>query len=129
MKFSNNQYAQALYDSLHETAPESHDTVIVNFISILKTNNDLHKYEEIITAYEQYDQELRGIKNVEVTMARNIDINEEMIQKLNQIVGADTTIKKKVDGGILGGVVVKVDDTLLDGSIKTQLDKLKRTLS
>jgi F0F1-type ATP synthase delta subunit len=37
-------------------------------------------------------------------------------------------MKTKIDSNMLGGVIVKVDDTLIDGSLKTQLEKLNSEL-
>jgi F-type H+-transporting ATPase subunit delta len=129
MKFSHKQYAQALHESLQDTSPKDHDKVIANFIDVLKNNGDLKDYEKIIKAYEDYDRQQRGVKEVEVTTARDIEVNKDMIRQLNAIAGSDAEVKRKVDGGLIGGVVVRVDDTLLDGSVKTQLNNLKKTLT
>ena len=38
-------------------------------------------------------------------------------------------LKKKIDENILGGVVIKMDDTLIDASVKRSLEDLKKDLS
>ena len=53
MKYSIQQYALALYQSLQDTAAKDQEKVIDNFIQILKTNQDLPRYEQIIEAYEE----------------------------------------------------------------------------
>jgi F-type H+-transporting ATPase subunit delta len=45
------------------------------------------------------------------------------------MVGKNLELKKKIDESLIGGVTIKVDDTLIDASVKSQLDKLKNTLS
>ncbi len=128
MRFTHQQYAIALYDSLHDTAPKDHDKVIANFIEVLKSNGDLQEYENIVGTFEQYDREQKGIKQVEVTTAQPMEANRNLIHRLNEIVGGNAEIKQKVDERLIGGVVVKVEDTLIDGSIKNQLNKLKTNL-
>src|SRR4051812_35827703 len=128
MKFSHKQYAEALYESFHDTAAKDHDKIIANFIEVLKSNGDLTEYERIVAVYELYDREQRGVKEVEITTARDMEINRGMLQQLNEITGKDIEVKRKVDSRLIGGVIVRVDDTLLDGSIKTQLENLKRNL-
>lgn len=125
MKYSHKQYAEALFESLQDTNPKDYDVVIENFISVLQKNGDLVEYDKIITTYEIYDKEQRGIKEVEITTAMPTTFNKPLIDELNKIVGTKTEIKQKIDNNLIGGVVIKVDDTLIDGSIKQQLDKLR----
>jgi F-type H+-transporting ATPase subunit delta len=128
MKFSLQQYAQALYESFQDVTPRDHDKIITNFINILKDNGDLEHYEAIVSEYERVDREERGIKQVEVTVARDMEINSSLIKQLNQLVGKDIELRKKVDASLIGGIVIKVEDNLLDASVKGQLNKLKDNL-
>ncbi len=129
MRFTTQQYAQALYDSLHETRPENHDQVISNFIAVLKQGGDGDHYEAIVEQYAKLDREARGIKQVEVTVAREGEMNNELMQQLNHLVGKDAEIHQRVDAGIIGGVIIKIEDTLIDGSVKGQLEKLRHNLA
>ena len=43
---------------------------------------------------------------MEVTVAKDIEINSALINQLNEIIGNKVEIKKKVDEGIVGGVIV-----------------------
>ncbi len=127
MRFTKQQYAQALYEALSESSPKSHDQVIENFIQALKANGDLGSYEEIINHYEIYDKEQRGVTEVEVTVA-SPTVNKNLINDLNKLVGKNTEITSKTDEKIIGGVVIRIDDTLIDGSVKNKLDNLESTL-
>jgi len=128
MKFSVQQYASALHLAFQDIAPKDHDTIINNFVGILKDNGDLEHYETIVLEYERLDKESRGIKTVEVTAARDATINKELIHELNRIVGKDIDLKTKIDEQVIGGVMVQVDDTLIDASVKGQLNHLKKSL-
>ena len=123
------QYAQALHLALQEVGPKDHTKVLDNFVSILQSSGDIRKYESIIAEYEKLDAEAKGIKHAEVTFARDLEVNRHIIEELNGIVGAKVAIEKKVDESIIGGVVVRVEDTLIDASVKGQLESLKDTLS
>ncbi|MBI5530113.1 MAG: ATP synthase F1 subunit delta [Candidatus Doudnabacteria bacterium] len=128
MKFSSQQYAQALYDAVHETSSKDHDVVLDNFVKILAQAGDLNKYPEIEKEYHLLEMKEKGISSAEVTVAKDIEINSALIGQLNEIIGNKVEVKKKVDEGIVGGVVVRVDDTLIDASIKTQLESLNSEL-
>ncbi len=127
-KFSAKDYAQALYDSLHETNPKDHDVVLDNFVKILSQAGDLGKYELIEKEFELLEMKQQGISEAKVTVARDVEINSGLMKSLNEIIGNKVEIKKQVDAGIVGGVVVRVDDTLIDASIKTQLENLNQSL-
>ena len=128
MKISSKQYAQALMEAVSETAPKDHDKVLDNFVHVLAQNGDLGKYDEIDTEFRKLKMESQGIKEAEVTVARDVDVNHQIIQELNKVVQGKIEIKKKVDESIIGGVVVRVDDTLIDASVKTQLNCLNQEL-
>lgn len=128
MKFTHKQYAQALHEAITDTAPKDQDKVIENFIEILKQRGDLAEYERIIEAYEIYDREQRGITEVEVTTAGDTKVSKPILDELNKLVGKDIEIKEKVDQNIIGGVVIRAGDTLIDGSVRNQLNQLRENL-
>lgn len=128
MRYTHQQYAQALYESLQDTKPKDHDTIIENFVTVLKNNGDLGEYERIITTYEAYDKEQRGVREVEITTAADATVNKSLLDQLNKLVGKNIDLKRKVDDNLIGGVVIKVEDTLIDASTKRQLEDLENTL-
>ena len=128
MKLTSTQYAAALFDAVSETAPHDHDKVLDNFVKILAQNGDLGKYEEIDNEFRKLKLESQGIKEAEVTLAKEAQMNHAIIEELNKIVKGKLEIKQKIDESIIGGVVVRVDDTLIDASEKTQLNNLNQSL-
>jgi F-type H+-transporting ATPase subunit delta len=128
MKLTSTQYAQALFDAVSETAPQDHDKVLDNFVKILAQNGDLGKYEEIDNEFRKLKLESQGIKEAEVTLAKEAQMNHTIIEELNKVVKGKLEIKQKIDASIIGGVVVRVDDTLIDASVKTQLKNLNQNL-
>jgi F-type H+-transporting ATPase subunit delta len=128
MKYTPLQYAQALYEAVHETNAKDHDVVLDNFVKILAQAGDLNKYQEIEKEYHLLEMKEKGISSAEVTVAKDMEVNANLLKDLNEIIGNKLEIKKQVDEGIIGGVVVRVDDTLIDASIKTQLDSLNKSL-
>ena len=128
MKFTSAQYAQALYDSVQETNSKDHDKVLDNFVKVLAQNGDLGKHAQIEAEYHRLEMKAKGISTAEVTVAREMEINSSLVSSLNQIIGNKVEVKKKIDENIIGGVVVRVDDTLIDGSVRTQLNNLNQSL-
>ena len=113
-KLTSQQYAQALFEAVAETAPHDHDKVLDNFVKILAQNGDLGKYDEIDEEFRKLKLESHGIKEAEVTISRETEINQTIIAELNKVVSGKLEIKQKIDESIIGGVVVRVDDTLIE---------------
>lgn len=126
MRYSPRQYAQALYESLKEVKEDEVDLVFKNFYSILLRNNDLKLINKIIEKIEEIDKEERGVMEVEVTGAKEID--KDLVSKLRNLIGKKTEIKEKVDPSLIGGLKIQINDLLIDGSIKAKLNKLKQSL-
>jgi F-type H+-transporting ATPase subunit delta len=125
MKFTVKQYAQSLYEVIESTDPKQHDRVIDNFLSILKTNGDLESYEKIITEFEKLLDVHNQTSEVTITTASEKSVTPSLLKELNQFTKDKFTLTKKTDDKIIGGVVIRVDDTLIDTSLKTQLDNLE----
>lgn len=126
MKISPLQFAQALYDAVSETSPKDHDKVLDNFVKILSETGNLEAYPKIAEEFHKLEQKAKGVSEAEITFAK--EHNPKVLNDLNEIVQGKTEFKTKIDEGIVGGVIVKIDDTLIDASIKSQLEKLNQDL-
>jgi F-type H+-transporting ATPase subunit delta len=131
MKLTAKQYAQTLYESLQDTSAKDHDKILDNFAKALALNNDTEMMDAISDEYDKLDKASKGIKIAEVTSATPLEKNTEkqIIEHLNGMVKGKVELKKKIDEKILGGVVIKMDDTLIDASVKKSLEELKTGLA
>ena len=55
-------------------------------------------------------------------------IKQKLVEKLEKVTGKNVVIDEKIDKSLLGGIVVKYDNTEIDSSVKSKLDKLKRQI-
>jgi F-type H+-transporting ATPase subunit delta len=131
MKLTAKQYAQTLYESLQDTAVRDHDKILENFAKALALNNDTEMFDAISDEYDKLDKASKGIKIAEVTSATPLEkkVEKEIIEHLNGMIKGKVELKKKIDEKILGGVVIKMDDTLIDASVKKSLEELKTGLA
>lgn len=84
--------------------------------------------------YEQFQSLLlkeKGIVVADVTTAVPLDAaGESMIQKqLSELVGKDVEVRAQVDPAIIGGMVARIGDNLIDGSVSNQLRRLHERLT
>ena len=75
--------------------------------------------------------EAKGIAHALVTSA--IPLSQEdvttVVQRLSEITGREIAVGTEVDESILGGLVVRIGDRLIDGSTKSKLEALRHQLS
>jgi len=73
----------------------------------------------------------RGIVAADVTTAVPLDdaLRASLTAKLAASLGRPVSLREYVDGSIVGGVVIKVAGRVLDGSVASQLDGVRRALA
>lgn len=128
MKLSPKQYAKALHEALEQTHADHHDKVVDKFVTILAQNGDLNKHDAIHEEFLKLSLSVKGIKEAKVTSARTIENSSGLVNDLNRILEHKVELREKVNQDLVGGVVIKVDDTLIDASIKGQLERLNEEL-
>jgi F-type H+-transporting ATPase subunit delta len=74
--------------------------------------------------------EARGIILAEATSATELSDDQEarLISKLSETTGKRVELSRKVDPSLIGGLLVRMGDTVIDGSIRGQLEALRERL-
>jgi F-type H+-transporting ATPase subunit delta len=104
--------------------------ITLNFLGVLNEKGRLALLPEIIEAYDDLLEEQLGNVEVDVTVAQRLDAAqlEQVRQRVSQVLGRTAVVHQYVDESIIGGLVLRVQDKLLDASVKFQLDQMKRRL-
>lgn len=123
------QYAHGLYEALETVSPKDYDKVIENFVEILRKSNQLSLFERVITEFENYDKQKKGIKDAKLTTTEPVNLSKKIIDDLNEAVGSKLNIETEIDENIVGGFILRTEDTLIDASLAKKLTELKRNLS
>ncbi len=103
---------------------------VLNLVYLLISKDKLKYIGQISKDYELMLDEHNGIRHAEVITATPIDDAEMKIisNKLESLVGGKVTIHTRIDPGLIGGTIIRIGDSLIDGSIRNRLDSLKREL-
>ena len=106
------------------------DEVMGNFLNLLVQKKRAEILPEIADAYKAMVDEAKNISHGSVISA--VELSDELknnIQAvLEKLTGKKVELTTSVDPSIVGGMVAKVGDLVLDGSIKTQLAGLKDSI-
>ena len=100
------------------------------FAMILVDENRTPYLPQIADAMRELVDRAAGRVEADVVSARPLDDGEEqrVREALSARVGAQVTLKTAVDPALIGGVIARVGDLLLDGSVRAQLDSLRGSL-
>jgi F-type H+-transporting ATPase subunit delta len=102
----------------------------MNLVYLLISRSQLRVIGDIAAEYELLADAHRGVEHAEVTTAISLDDESErkLKQRLAAITGREVMIHNQVEPAIMGGVVAKVGDKLLDGSTRSKLEALRKEL-
>ena len=105
--------------------------LVRNFLLLLLKNNRLHHLGLICDHYERMANDKLGRLKAQVISA--VELDPDQVQALEQKVSAatqqDVQLETQLDPSILGGVIVRIDHTVLDGSLRGRLERLRRELA
>lgn len=101
-----------------------------SLIKLMAENGRLKALPEVVRQFEVYRAEAEGKIDAEVVSA--FPLNDEQEQAiavmLKSRLGREITLSTSTDESLIGGVVIKAGDTIIDGSMKSQLESLALTL-
>ena len=103
---------------------------LLNFLGLLNSKGRLGLLREIIEAYDDLLEEQLGNVEVDVTTAQRLspDQVEQVRQRVSAALGRNAVVHQYVDEAIIGGLVLRVQDKLIDASVRFQLEQMRRQL-
>jgi F-type H+-transporting ATPase subunit delta len=104
--------------------------VAKNFLLVLIDHRRTAELSGIIAAFERMVDERLGKLQVEVASARELKEQQQtaLIRQLETMTGKKVLLNLKIDGDLVGGVVVRLGSTVYDGSVRGHLEALGRQL-
>ena len=117
-------------DGLSRTLTDA-DPLLVNFLELLIENHRMPVLFRMRRGFDLLWEERNRLLPVEVTSA--IALGEEAVAEIGERVGAQTgrrvELTSKVDPDILGGIVLRVGNAILDASIRNRLEQLRKQVA
>jgi len=105
-------------------------TVTLNFLCLLVDKHRENLIESILTQYIEMANETLGIVKAVVKTAVPLNASQidRISDKLCAMTGKKITLSTEVDKSIIGGVVIRIGDEIIDGSVAHKLERLRAKL-
>ena len=115
---------------IRTTLSQSVGPLAVNLLALLSSRNLAHLVSDVADRYELLLDAHRGIERAEVVSA--VPLDDEQRQRVEEllkvVVGKDVRMTEAVDPAVIGGLVARVGDRVIDGSTRTKLSAMRRDL-
>ena len=117
--------------SLFEKAVSSSmNAILVEVLKVVIENDDTNLIQDISKNFTLLSKKKLNIAFVEVVSSSDMDNNQkdDITNSLSELVNKKININFNVDKNLIGGLKIKVDDTLYDSSLQTKLENAKSKL-
>ncbi len=103
---------------------------VVSFLKVLIDKNRFSEFSQIKADYEIKLDDVNKIQAVEITSAVELseEYRERILQKLSEKLQKNIRPNWKIDENIIAGLIYRINDNVIDTSIKSKLDKLNKNL-
>lgn len=100
---------------------------LLTFLKVLCQHERLNCLREVSSEARRIVSELRNRVQVQVTTAQPLSEEQlsNIVHELQVKMSCEVDVTPKVDEDIIGGIVVRVGDTVVDGSVRNQLQQMK----
>jgi len=127
-KITGEEKSKTLAQRLGEINP-----LVIKLVLLLATKGKVAAIDDIAEEYQALVDNFRGIEGTEIaeiTTAIPLDDADKLkiAQRITEIVGKPVQLRPKVDPAIIGGIIIRVGDKLIDGSLRSKLAALRKDL-
>ena len=101
-----------------------------NLVQLLLTRGRIRQLPRVAAEFRRLDDKRNNIVNAIATSASPLDDAEirAITARLEQMSGAAVALETAVDPDVIGGIVVRIGDRLIDGSVRGRLERLRNQL-
>jgi F-type H+-transporting ATPase subunit delta len=114
-----------------ERAVSDADPVLINFLKLLIENHRMPVIFRVRRGYDELWEEENKLLPVRVTSAVELDQRtvSQIGDRIAEQTGRKVDLSSQVDPDIIGGIVVRVGNSILDASIRNRLESLRKQVA
>jgi F-type H+-transporting ATPase subunit delta len=103
----------------------------VKFLSLLLERDRLVELAGIVSCYRRLLNEAKGRVEARVVSTGALDaaMVEQLRERLRGLAGKEVLLQQETDPSLLGGLLIELEGKIYDGTIRTQLEKMKQRIA
>jgi F-type H+-transporting ATPase subunit delta len=105
--------------------------IIRNFLFVIADHRRTPILPEIIASFHQVIRQRQGVAEAEISSAVEMNTAQkaQLAQTLERLTGKKIQAKYSLNPALLGGAVVRIGDTIYDGSLRNRLNQMRQHLA
>ena len=117
-------------DVIRSLFAEKVDATTLRFLELLVEKRREGVFPQLVIAYQEIRDQQRGVKGVIARTAHSLSESDldKLTASLEKMTGNRIRLETKIDKSIIGGIVIRVGDTVYDASVTNQLATLRERL-
>ena len=114
-----------------DTVLEGADSTVQNFLALLIENHRMPALFRVRRELDRMWQDVNQLLPVQITSAVELDeaVTNQIGEEIGRQTGRTVELTSSVDPDVLGGIVVRVGNSILDASIRTRLERLRKQVA
>jgi ATP synthase F1 delta subunit len=114
-----------------DRALDGADETVRNFLALLIENHRMPALMRVRREYDGLWQEVNQLLPVQITSAVELDgsVHARIGEEIGRQTGRKVQLSSTVDPDVLGGIVVRVGNSILDASVRTRLERLRKQVA
>lgn len=127
----NPQLDQRVKAAAIEELTGSANELLRNFLLLLIEKGRAAEIEDIAREFERLAAAEEGLLDVELTTAVELSDKEakDLVKQIEKASGRNVVVKRRVDPGLIGGIVLQAGSLRLDASVRGRLNRLRQELA
>ena len=103
---------------------------VLNMIGLMLRRGRIEQLPRVAAEFRRLDNARQGITLATATSAAPLNPDEvrALTARMEQLTGGRVELDLKIDPSLLGGLVVRIGDRLIDGSVRGRLERLRNQL-
>ena len=103
---------------------------VADFACLLARHGKHGVLKDVAVEYAKLVDEYYGIRHAEIVTAVPLDepTEQRVVSRLRELTGRDFVLDKKVDPGVIGGMVLRIGDTVYDRSVRAKLSAIRQAV-
>ena len=123
MKRNEKQLARTFVTALEGATKPQVEIAATELVALLASRNEVHRVKSVIEAIETVWRETYGAGTVKIETAHSLTV---ALRKKLEALAPGAEIRERVRTEIIGGAKLRIDETIIDGSIEGHLAQLNQ---